>query len=251
MNTHFSRNTLAALSLAAIASHAGAATYSITTIWEEPMTAPRDSVFVGSFDFDSATHTISNLQGKLSESMTRTGPNLAYPNDSMVWLNLSHQLVSWYDSSLGGTFAATFKNSNTNTFDNNAAGAADHWSPKVGVDNGGTFYGAAAGTPNPGNAYALIFVPDNPLAALTGAQLSKLAYADCTPTSALGMKFGGGMMGATCMTGTSLSGYGAEGTMSGTPLSQTITASVPEPSSLALSLLGLGAALALARRRQA
>ena len=50
---------------------------------------------------------------------------------------------------------------------------------------------------NPGNAYAMIFVntPD-PTAPLTQAQIDKLAYADCAP---------GGMMMATCMTGTTIS----------------------------------------------
>ena len=40
------------------------------------------------------------------------------------------------------------------------------------------------------------------------------AYADCAP---------GGMMGAVCMTGTTVAGYGAVGTMSGYPVTQTIT----------------------------
>ena len=49
----------------------------------------------------------------------------------------------------------------------------------------------------------------NPTAALTTAQINKLAYADCTA---------GGMMGDTCMTG-----YSGVGTMGGYPVSQTIT----------------------------
>lgn len=61
----------------------------------------------------------------------------------------------------------------------------------------------------------MIFVNTaNPLAALTQAQINKLAYADCAP---------GGMMGAVCMTGTTVAGYGAIGTMSGYPVSQTMT----------------------------
>jgi hypothetical protein len=68
---------------------------------------------------------------------------------------------------------------------------------------------------NPGNAYARIFVnTTDPTAALTQAQIDKLAYADCAP---------GGMMMTTCMTGTSVAGYGTVGTMEGYPLSQTIT----------------------------
>jgi hypothetical protein len=61
----------------------------------------------------------------------------------------------------------------------------------------------------------MIFVNTaNPTAALTQDQIDKLAYADCAP---------GGMMGATCMTGTTEAGYGTVGTMSGYPVSQVIT----------------------------
>lgn len=239
----------AGLVLMASPSHAATSSYNVTTTWFEPQTQPRDTVFVGSFDYDSATHTVSNLQGQLSEAMTRTGAKLAYPNDSMVWLDLSYQLVSWHDSTLGGTFAAAFKNSNTNTFYNAAPGATDFWSPQVGVDNGAIFYGFPTKASNPGNAYALIFVPDDPLAALTQAQLDKLAYADCTPTAAGGMMMGGGMMGSVCMTGTSLAAYGATGSMDGYPKMQTITAAVPEPSSVLLALMGLGSVGMALRRR--
>lgn len=215
------------LALMAPASHAATSSYNVTTTWFEPQTQPRDSVFVGSFDYDSATHTVTNLQGKLSESMTRTGANLAYPNDSMAWLDLSYQLVSWYDGSLGGTFAAAFKNNNTHTFYNAAPGATDFWSPQVGVDNGAIFYGFPVKASNPGNAYALIFVPDDPLAALSQAQRDKLAYADCTPTATGGMMMGGGMMGSVCMTGTSVAAYGSAGSMDGYPKMQTGGCSVP------------------------
>jgi len=230
--------------------HAATSSYNVITVWHEPQTQPRDSIFVGTFDYDSLTHTVTNLQGKLSESMTRTGANLAYPNDSMVWLNLNYQLVSWYDSSLGGTFAAAFKNNNTNTFYNATPNATDFWSPQVGVDNGAIFYGFPVKASNPGNAYALIFVPDSPLATLTQAQIDKVAYADCSPTAAGGMMTGGGMMGSVCMTGTSLAAYGATGSMDGYPKLQTISAAVPEPSSAALVLISLGAAGIVSRRRQ-
>jgi hypothetical protein len=51
------------------------------------------------------------------------------------------------------------------------------------------------------------------------------------------------MMGATCMTGTSVAGYGDVGTMGGYPISQVITLSVgaiPEPASYAMLMAGLG-----------
>ncbi|MCA1926692.1 MAG: PEPxxWA-CTERM sorting domain-containing protein [Thiobacillus sp.] len=217
-------------------------TYNITLTFFEPDTQPRDTIFKGSFEYDSHSKTVSGLAGMLSESMTGDPFNASPLGDyGMTWLTLGHQLVSWYDASLGGTFAATFRNANTNTFTTMFGG--DGWSPQAGVDAGGVYFGFPRPANNPGNAYALIFVPDNPLAALTQAQIDKLAYADCAP---------GGMMGAVCMTGTTIAGYGAIGTMSGFPVSQVITlatAPVPEPETWAMLLAGLGLVGWPARRR--
>jgi hypothetical protein len=220
--------------LGSLPAQAHTESYNVTLTFFEPDTQPRDTIFIGSFDYDPHTKTVSGLQGVLSESMT--GDPVAYPNDNMTWLTLSNQLVSWYDASLGGTFAATFRNASTNTFSTMKGG--DGWSPAAGIDIGGVYYGFPVGA-NPGNAYALIFVPDDPLAALTQPQLDRLAYADCAP---------GGMMGAVCMTGTSVAGYGAIGTMSGYPLSQTIAA-VPEPETWGMLLAGLGLVGYATRRR--
>ena len=184
--------------------------------FSEPMTYPSDTIFKGTFDYDTVTHTVSNFKGILSESMT--GGDTGYPNDTMTWLTLDYQLKSWHYDTLGGTFAATFKNSNTNTFSTMLGG--DGWSPQAGILNLGTYHGFP-GT-NPGNAYALIFVPDAPLTPLTQAQIDKLAYADFAP---------GGMMGPVGMTGTTVAGYGAVGTMDGYPVEQVITVinTVPNP----------------------
>lgn len=222
--------------LGSLPAQAHTETYNVTLTFFEPDTQPRDTIFIGSFDYDTHTKTVSGLQGVLSESMT--GDPVAYPNDNMTWLTLSNQLVSWYDASLGGTFAAAFRNADTNTFWTGTGG--DGWSPEAGIDAGGVYYGFPAAGSNPGNAYALIFVPDDPLAALTQAQIDKLAYADCAP---------GGMMGAVCMTGTSIAGYGGVGTMSGYPVSQTIAAAVPEPEIWGMLLAGLGLVGHAARRR--
>lgn len=258
--------TLVAVVLAAAAplAQASMGTYNVITTWYEPETRPNDSIFIGSFTYDSATKTVTNLQGKLSESMTGDLVHV-YPNDKMTWLDLNHQLlVSWHDVSLGGTFAAAFKNTTTDTF------VGGTWSPQDGVDLGGIYAGWPKLAKNPGNAYALIFVPDslsvannssNPLTLHwqegttnpntgqhtpgTGSLgLAHTAYADCAP---------GGMMGAVCMTATSVDAYGAIGTMSGVPYSQTITAvaaPVPEPETYALMLAGLGLTVVAARRRR-
>lgn len=212
---------------------AASTSYNVVTTWYEPETQPNDSVFVGSFDFDVATKTVTHLHGRLSESMTGDGSS-GYPNDSMIWLDLSYQLASWHDVSLGGTFAAAFRNPTTSTF--STTWGSDGWSPGEVV-----YAGFPNVADNPGNAYALIFVPDDPLASLTPSQIGKLAYADCAP---------GGMMGATCMTGTSESGYGLLGSMGGYPVSQTITAAVPEPETYALLVAGLGLMGMMVRRRR-
>lgn len=184
------------------------ATYQVVETFYEPDTQPNNSIFIGTFTFNFTTGAVSDLKGILSESMT--GGATGYPNDSMKWLTLDHQLVSWRDAALGGVFVASFRNNDTHTFLTGSDG--DDWSPQQGVKVGGRYYGSPGA--NPGNAYALIFVPDDPTAALTRPQLIKLAYADCAP---------GGMMGDTCMTGTAFAGYGSEGTMSGFPQSQIIT----------------------------
>jgi hypothetical protein len=273
-----------------LVAEAAVATYNVTTTWHEPATAPRNSVFIGSFDYDASTHAITNLKGTLSESMTGDstrpynpayGPgNYSGGGDSMTWLGLdnvsnaawgatqsyngvtytqqqiqalhaqyniagvagglNNQLVSsWYDAALGGTFAVTFRNATTLTCTTMMGG--DGWSPQACADVGGVYANFSTLANNPGNAYAQIFVPDsltsanttsNPLtlswneANGTGSQgLAHTAYADFVPTvnPTGSYDFGGGMMGAVGMTGTSQWIYGAVGTMGGYPLSETIT----------------------------
>lgn len=219
---------------AAPMAEAAVSTYNVLETFYEPDTQPSDSIFKGTFDFDSATGTVSNLHGILSESMTGSGLN-AYPNDDMTWLSLNYQLSSVYDAKLGGLLVTVFQNPTTDTFQ--TIKGVKSWAPGGYVN----YYG----TPANGNAYAMIFVnTTDPLAALTQDQLNKLAYADCAP---------GGMMGKTCMTGTTLAGYGRIGTMSGYPVSQTITlaaAPVPEPETYAMLMAGLGLMGFVARKRR-
>ena len=185
--------------------------YAVVATFHEPDTQPNDTLFVGSFSLDATVGSVTELRGSLGESMT--GDLTPYPNDTMTWLDLDHQL-SLVPATIDGTrglLVTTFRLPTTNTLSSAAAfGGTDGFSP-------GTGYGLYYGYPgeNPGNAYARIFVNlSDPTATATQSQIDKLAYADCAP---------GGMMGATCMTGTTVAGYGTTGTMSGYPVSQTIT----------------------------
>lgn len=181
--------------------------YNVLATFYEPDTQPRDSIFTGSFSFNATTGVVSDLQGALTESMTGS-PTGVGPFYDMTQLTLAHQLSSVHDTALGGHLVTTFLLNTTATLSTMNGG--DGWSP-------GTGYGLYNGFPgvNPGNAYVRIFVNEtDPAAPLTPAQIDKLAYADCAP---------GGMMSATCMTGTTVAGYGSVGTMSGYPVSQVIT----------------------------
>ncbi|TXT20358.1 MAG: hypothetical protein FD134_2924, partial [Gallionellaceae bacterium] len=97
-----------ALCLAAGAQMAQAAivTYNVTETFFEPDTQPKDTIFIGQFDFDNVANTVSNLQGVLSESMTGTTAA------TMNWLTLSNQLSAVYDATLGGLLVTTFLNTN-------------------------------------------------------------------------------------------------------------------------------------------
>jgi hypothetical protein len=234
------KNTLlasAALLMLAVApmAHAAVTTYNVTETFLEPDTAPRNTIFTGSFSFDDVTKTVSSLEGYLTESMTGTASGVA-PYFDMTQLHLTHQLSAVYDASLGGLLVTTFLLPTTNTF--STAFGGDGWAPGSGF----AIYSGFPSTPNPGNAYARIFVnTTDPMAALTQAQINKLAYADCAP---------GGMMSATCMTGTTVAGYGVIGSMSGYPVSQVITSAVPEPEAGYLALMGLSLMGLLVRQRR-
>lgn len=186
--------------------------YEVVQTFYEPDTQPRNTIFTGTFTFDATTAEASALQGTLTESMTGD-PTASSADHGMTVLTLGHQLSAVRDEALGGLLVTTFLLPSTDTFTKRFGG--DGWTP-------GSGFGLYAGFPsgqNPsaggiGNAYARIFVNlSDPSAPLSQPQIDKLAYADCTA---------GGMMGATCMTGTTVAGYGSVGTMSGYPISLVI-----------------------------
>lgn len=213
--------------LVAPAAHASSVTYDVVTTFYEPDTQPYNTIFVGSFAYDTTTQTVSGLRGTLSEAMTGNASHVS----------LDHQLSAIFDAGLGGLLVTTFRNPSTSTLTTQFGG--DGWTP--GSDEGTGLHANFPGA-NPANAYVRIFVNTaNPLAPLTQAQLDRLAYADCAD---------GGMMGAVCMTGTSVAGYGYSGTMSGVPLSQTVTAVIPEPTVSALLAAGIGLLALVSRPRR-
>ncbi len=185
--------------------------YAVELTIHEPMTQPNDSVFTGTFTFDETSGAVSGLSGSLTQAMTKVGGVYGPP---MTTVALGHQL-SAEPVTLGGVpglLVTTFALDTPNTFDPSGFDPANA---------GRVYYGMAAGQPSPkaggvGNAYAMIFVNTaDPTVAIQQAQLDRTAYADCTS---------GGMMMNTCMTGTTVAGYGHKETMMGEPASQVIVA---------------------------
>lgn len=162
--------------------------YDVVETFVEPE-CEHDTVFMGSFTFDTDGRTVSNLRGTLTEAMFAGPPTVS----------LTHQLSS-QAATLGGAsgqLVATFALPTTDTF------------------SGGGFAPGGTRTLGNENAYALVFVnSDDPAVPLTSDQVDRLAYADCTPL---------GLMGKMCMTGTSVAAYGRAGTMAAYPVSQVTT----------------------------
>ncbi len=185
--------------------------YRVVATFHEPDTRPNDSIFVGTFSLNASAGEVSGLRGELGEAMT--GGPVPYPDDTMTWLVLAHPLsaIPVTVDGASGWLVTTFRLDATATFTSDPRfGGTDGWAPGSGSGLHAGFPGA-----NPGNAYVRIFVnAGDPTAAPTRGQLDRLAYADCAP---------GGMMGATCMTGTSVAGYGTVGTMGGQPVAQVTT----------------------------
>lgn len=214
-----------ALFAATPAAHAAVTTYTVTQTYNQvvyDLSNPTwDTIFTGTFQYDDTTGTITGVTGSLSQAMT----------GNTSFRDLSYQLSSVYDTTLGGQVISVFHQDSTDVFD------------------GGGFATGGRLTYGNENAYVSIFVPDaDPTAALTQAQTGALAYGDCTPGSLMGMT------GSVCMTGWVADDNGtpvAGGTMRGTfPVSQTITAAVPEPETYAMMLAGLGLVGAISRRRK-
>ncbi|WP_374592532.1 PEP-CTERM sorting domain-containing protein [Aquabacterium sp.] len=223
MNTTLRAAAAAASLLAVVASaQATVKTYNVVETFNQVVYDTKnptwDTIFTGSFSFDDASNSVTGLTGTLTQAMSgNTTARL-----------LTYQLSSVYDASLGGLVVTTFFQNSTDVF------------------VGGGFAVGGKSTFGNQNAYATIFVnTTDPTAALSDAQIDKLAYADCTT--------GGLMMSSVCMTGwvNRSAANLAGGTMKGTyPITQIITEApaVPEPSGYALALAGLAVVGSMARR---
>lgn len=162
--------------------------YDIVETFVEPE-CTHDTVFTGSFTFDGGNRVVSNLRGTLTEAMFDGPPTVALIHEG------SAQSIEL--GGIAGQLVATFALATTDTF------------------AGGGFAPGGTKTFGNNNAYAMVFVPTpDPAAPLTADQIDWLAYADCTPL---------GLMGKTCMTGTTARAYGRLGTMAAYPLSQVTT----------------------------
>ena len=78
------------------AAHATPTAYNVTETFNQVVydtSHPTwDTLFTGSFSFDSATHTVSNLTGSLTQAMS----------GNTTFRNLNYQLSSVYDAAVGG-----------------------------------------------------------------------------------------------------------------------------------------------------
>lgn len=211
--------------------------YSVVETFYEPAYAGySNSVFVGTFDYDVTTGTISNLAGQLSEAMTGCdsagmGCKTIIPQTE---LTLSYQLASNSDGH-GGILASVFQLDSTAMYTN------------------GAYDTSASSNPNqtlPANAYVTLDLTAAQLAGtssnLTSSLLTNLYYGDCNP---------GGMMGTICMTGWGKAA-GPNGSMGGYPISEVVTvtgtniSAVPLPPAAWSFIAGIMGMLAMGRRKQ-
>lgn len=177
--------------------------YDVVETFREPKTQPNDTIFSGSFTFDSTNNLVSNLAGSLTQSMTKVNGTFGGPMTTVALANQLSSVPTTLDGAPG--FLVT-------TF---ALPVVDTFTGGGFAPGGKQYFGLLEGTANNNNAYAMIFVnTSDPTTTPTQGQIDKLAYADCSP---------GGMMMKTCMTGTSEAGYGVKGSMGGYPLSQVIS----------------------------
>ena len=187
-------------------------TYSVKeTFYEPAYHGMENTVFQGTFAYNSVSQQITNLTGTLSEAMTGM-----MHGGVQTLLNLNYNPVASSIDMNGGIMASAFLLNTTSIY-----------------KMGGTYNSAAMmKDPNFANAYATIYVSADQLSGanmnLPGSAFGNLYYGDCQPGGLM-------MQGKMCMTGWGVAG--TAGSMGGYPISEVVTA-VPSPSTVWTVLSG-------------
>ncbi|MFV9616779.1 MAG: VPLPA-CTERM sorting domain-containing protein [Gammaproteobacteria bacterium] len=211
---------LGSMCMLAGAQMAQAALYDVTGVFNEPMLTD-NTIFIGTFDWDAATNTLSGLQGTMNASMY--GPDQIY--------SLTNQLAFDYNKTTGVVIASVFKENSTDVFFGGGYATGD--TLKLGALGGLDGF-----LPNENVYFTLAFNAFTMVENKDG-----MVYGDCSATGLMGPM----MTGDLCMTGHSLGG-----TMGATPLDLIITPSaVPVPAAVWLFGSGLLGLVGVARRKAA
>jgi hypothetical protein len=169
------------------------------TFFEPAYGGMYNTVFNGTFTYDTFAQSITNLTGTLSEAMTGM-----MNGGVQKLLNLNFNPVASSTDANGNVTAHAFLLNSTPIYSDGAYDST-----------------AAMKLTGVANAYATIFVSAAQLAGtnelLASSSFSKLFYGDCQP---------GGMMGPMCMTGFGVAG-GTVGSMGGYVLSERVWAAAP------------------------
>jgi hypothetical protein len=178
------------------------------TFYEPAYGGAQNTVFNGTFIYNTVSQSITNLIGTLSEAMT----GMANGGVQKL-LNLAFDPVASKSDGLGGVIAHSFLLNTTSIFD---------------PMGGGYDTTAAMKATGIANAYVTIDVSAAQLSGanqmLAASDFTKLFYGDCQP---------GGMMGTMCMTGFGTAAT-ATGSMGGYVLSEKVWAAPVAPAAVPL-----------------
>jgi hypothetical protein len=170
------------------------------TFYEPAYGGAQNTVFDGTFVYDTVAKSITNLIGNLSEAMT-AGMN----GGKQILLNLAYNPVASSVNTNGNITAHSFLLNTTSIYSDGAYDTAAMFK-KAGI----------------ANAYATINVSADQLSGanemLAASSFNKLFYGDCQP---------GGMMGPLCMT--ALAPSVGPGSMGGYVLSERVWAAAVTP----------------------
>ncbi|MCK9607317.1 MAG: VPLPA-CTERM sorting domain-containing protein [Methylomonas sp.] len=203
---------------------AAIATYNVTGVFAEPATTVGHTTFNGTFSWDAATETVSELRGTMNSAMYPADDINPNPPQSYPLMHLNYQLAQAIEGNIVTT--SVFLKDTTDVFTGGGYATT--------ADNA-TYYGYLDGNTRNYNAYFTFAFDKTTMSGIADS----IVYADCTE---------GGMMGPLCMTGHNLP---EKGTMGAFPLSLTITgvAAVPLPTAVWLFGSTLAGLIGMNRKR--